>query len=266
MYASDIASNSLYDGYVDSTAYEYFTTDILAFESFETSSSSYALPQSDQHIAPTITPNPLHGQHVRPSTIEYDARSVYLWELDGMGPELHTAFGQRHIEEASAGGDMLGPSKTLVSENIDDDICVIYEGALGSDMGAINAPSGNGEDDFSWALLDQDPTPVTPRPLSDTITERRPFECQYCKQGFRYPHDRTRHLRTVHNKQGNGGGYRCAVVGCMKKDKIWFRLDNFQQHLSRQHGIENKPRLIEKSRRLGSGNTFTVTTPDTFAQ
>ncbi|KAF2254767.1 hypothetical protein BU26DRAFT_144876 [Trematosphaeria pertusa] len=103
--------------------------------------------------------------------------------------------------------------------------------------------------------------------------DARPHKCSVsgCNTTFAHSHDLRRHMKTKHLDLRSGEGYRCAAPGCPSADKVWTRLDNFRQHISRRHGGEDVDieALIRSSARVnqaGSTFPFTVTTPDTFSQ
>jgi hypothetical protein len=143
---------------------------------------------------------------------------------------------------------------------------VLYEGALSYDTKSTTTSTEIREECIDSRRLEEEPPSAAPSSSSHLNDGKKPFKCLHCPQGFKYQHDRVRHLRTLHSKQENGVQYRCAALKCTNKDKIWTRLDNFQKHLAQQHGVENVQNLVEQSRRDGTGNAFTVTTPDMFAQ
>lgn len=144
---------------------------------------------------------------------------------------------------------------------------VFYGGSLGSDIGSIPTPSDYSDSGYNWDLLGKDFSSAPPSHLGHSNEDKnKRVACPHCKQGFNLQHDRLRHMRTLHSSQENGIVYRCAAPGCAKWDKMWTRLDNFKKHLAKQHGAESMPELVQKSRTLGSGDAFTVTTPEMFSQ
>jgi hypothetical protein len=79
----------------------------------------------------------------------------------------------------------------------------------------------------------------------------KPFKClePNCKrgdQGFTTINDLDRHKKSVHRIGMDKKSYRCAAAKCMKKEKIWPRLDNFKQHVSRMHRDEDEIDLIKR--------------------
>lgn len=70
----------------------------------------------------------------------------------------------------------------------------------------------------------------------------KPFKCEVlgCKrtQGFSSVNDRNRHMNSVHKMHvsGNAVGYDCQYDNCRDNGKIFFRLDNFRNHLKKKHG------------------------------
>lgn len=127
----------------------------------------------------------------------------------------------------------------------------------------------------TWPLNNRDVTPGSHSDLDTKSTAHgtnQPYSCSIpgCGRSFVNQHDLGRHSKTVHMNQDAGEGYRCAFVGCTKTDKIWTRLDNFKNHLKKQHGVEQVDELVQKSARVNSssnGNVpFAVTTPQMFSQ
>lgn len=85
-----------------------------------------------------------------------------------------------------------------------------------------------------------------------------------CKSvGFAYQFDLQRHRRTVHKKESTG--YRCALPGCPKADKLWIRHDNYKKHVKTHHeGVEytGLKETIKSSRpNMDSRFPFSITTP-----
>lgn len=71
----------------------------------------------------------------------------------------------------------------------------------------------------------------------------KPFRCyiQGCKrqmQGFTSANDRDRHMNSVHKRNSGRGavGYDCVYDHCRGNGKIFWRLDNFRNHLKKKHG------------------------------
>ncbi|OAX78147.1 hypothetical protein ACJ72_07548 [Emergomyces africanus] len=67
------------------------------------------------------------------------------------------------------------------------------------------------------------------------------------KVGFGSVNDLERHRSSVHKKPGNGMVFKCVGKNCTNKEKIWFRKDNFKQHLGKLHKDENTDELIQRS-------------------
>lgn len=77
----------------------------------------------------------------------------------------------------------------------------------------------------------------------------KPFRCCIlnCKrqlQGFTSANDRDRHMNSVH-KISSGGtlgavGYDCGYDHCRDNGKIFWRLDNFRNHLKKKHGTKEE--------------------------
>lgn len=83
---------------------------------------------------------------------------------------------------------------------------------------------------------------------------QKPFCCHEpgCgrKDGFGTRNDLERHRKSVHGINDNhrkSKVYKCFADNCVRKDKIWPRYDNFQQHLLRVHGDEDIEDLIRRS-------------------
>lgn len=71
----------------------------------------------------------------------------------------------------------------------------------------------------------------------------KPFRCHIpgCKrqtQGFTSANDRDRHMNSVHKRNSGRGavGYDCVYDHCRGNGKIFWRLDNFRNHLKKKHG------------------------------
>lgn len=73
-------------------------------------------------------------------------------------------------------------------------------------------------------------------------TVAKKHECSHCghERTFTTSNDLTRHLKTVHGiiKEGEKI-WRCQIAGCPVSQKLWPRLDNFKQHVTRMHGREH---------------------------
>lgn len=70
------------------------------------------------------------------------------------------------------------------------------------------------------------------------------------REGFGTINDLARHKKCVHKKEPMRGPkviYMCFGQNCTRKDKMWPRLDNFKQHLTRMHGNEDAAELLKKS-------------------
>lgn len=78
----------------------------------------------------------------------------------------------------------------------------------------------------------------------------KPFRCGMlgCKrqtQGFTSANDRDRHMNSVHKRSSGRGatgavGYDCVYDHCRANGKIFWRLDNFRNHLKKKHGKEGE--------------------------
>lgn len=78
----------------------------------------------------------------------------------------------------------------------------------------------------------------------------KPFRCGMlgCKrqtQGFTSANDRDRHMNSVHKRSNGRGatgavGYDCVYDHCRANGKIFWRLDNFRNHLKKKHGKEGE--------------------------
>lgn len=76
----------------------------------------------------------------------------------------------------------------------------------------------------------------------------KPFRCGIlgCKrqaQGFTSANDRDRHMNSVHKRSSGRGaagavGYDCVYDHCRDNGKIFWRLDNFRNHLKKKHGMK----------------------------
>jgi hypothetical protein len=57
--------------------------------------------------------------------------------------------------------------------------------------------------------------------------------CERSKSGsgFSSPHDLRRHKASKHGDAGTV--YRCTSASCLKRDKVWTRMDNFRQHIKK---------------------------------
>lgn len=69
------------------------------------------------------------------------------------------------------------------------------------------------------------------------------------REGFGTINDLARHKKCVHKKEPMRGPkviYMCFGQNCTRKDKMWPRLDNFKQHLTRMHGNEDAAELLKK--------------------
>ncbi|TGZ77937.1 hypothetical protein EX30DRAFT_366347 [Ascodesmis nigricans] len=62
--------------------------------------------------------------------------------------------------------------------------------------------------------------------------------CQRSTTGFTSKNDLSRHLNSVHKGQA-AVGYNCKYGNCRDKKKIYYRLDNFRNHLKKLHGSAN---------------------------
>lgn len=66
-------------------------------------------------------------------------------------------------------------------------------------------------------------------------------------KGFTTINDLMRHKKSVHRIGVERDSYQCASEHCRNKGKIWPRLDNFKQHISRMHKDEDEQDLIRRS-------------------
>lgn len=135
----------------------------------------------------------------------------------------------------------------------------VSRGSQGADISSI--PIKEAEAGSNWRLLDDEEHNLT-TPHNHSVSSKKSLDCPFCNKKFTLQHDRLRHLRTLHRKQKHTG-YRCAVPGCPKGDKIFNRLDNFKKHLENKHEDERSKDIISKSKTL-SGETFTVVTPEMY--
>jgi hypothetical protein len=67
--------------------------------------------------------------------------------------------------------------------------------------------------------------------------------CNSCGAGFRSPHDLRRHEASRHNI--TAALFRCGMINCRSKNKIWKRKDNLKEHVRKQHGEERTDLIIE---------------------
>jgi len=65
-------------------------------------------------------------------------------------------------------------------------------------------------------------------------------------KGFTTINDLDRHKKSVHRIGVNKDSYQCASENCRNKQKLWPRLDNFKQHISRMHKGEDEADLINR--------------------
>ncbi|KAF2729087.1 hypothetical protein EJ04DRAFT_589820 [Polyplosphaeria fusca] len=84
------------------------------------------------------------------------------------------------------------------------------------------------------------------------LKHHKPFKCNQvnCRRagkGFTTINDLNRHKKSVHRIGATQNSYQCASETCRNKEKIWPRLDNFKQHISRMHRDEDESELIRKS-------------------
>ncbi|KAF2682432.1 hypothetical protein K458DRAFT_405700 [Lentithecium fluviatile CBS 122367] len=66
-------------------------------------------------------------------------------------------------------------------------------------------------------------------------------------KGFTTINDLQRHKKSVHRIGVQKDSYQCASENCRNRGKIWPRLDNFKQHISRMHKGEDEADLIRRS-------------------
>ncbi|KAF1996730.1 hypothetical protein P154DRAFT_579665 [Amniculicola lignicola CBS 123094] len=84
------------------------------------------------------------------------------------------------------------------------------------------------------------------------LKHEKPWKCHVhpCKRngrGFTTTNDLKRHQKSVHGMGATENSYKCASESCRSKEKIWPRLDNFKQHISRMHLNEDEQDLIQRS-------------------
>jgi hypothetical protein len=65
-------------------------------------------------------------------------------------------------------------------------------------------------------------------------------------KGFTTINDLQRHKKSVHRIGVDKDSYQCASKNCRNRGKIWPRLDNFKQHISRMHKGEDEADLISR--------------------
>lgn len=80
----------------------------------------------------------------------------------------------------------------------------------------------------------------------------KPFKCQFpdCKrkgQGFTSMNDRDRHMNSVHKRHLSrpAVGYDCCYDHCRDNGKIFWRLDNFRNHLKKKHDPKGSKDAME---------------------
>ncbi|KAJ4287179.1 hypothetical protein N0V90_012577 [Kalmusia sp. IMI 367209] len=81
-------------------------------------------------------------------------------------------------------------------------------------------------------------------------------------KGFTTINDLQRHKKSVHRIGVERDSYQCASEHCRNRGKIWPRLDNFKQHISRMHKDEDEQELIRKSSYQGPIPPSAVTPTD----
>lgn len=60
------------------------------------------------------------------------------------------------------------------------------------------------------------------------------------QSGFTSPNDLKRHENSVHKgTKGPAVGYNCIYDHCRDRNKIYFRLDNFRNHLKKLHSTRD---------------------------
>ncbi|PGG96257.1 hypothetical protein GX51_07925 [Blastomyces parvus] len=87
------------------------------------------------------------------------------------------------------------------------------------------------------------------------MRHQKGFQCKIprCprKGGFGTINDLERHqasnIHKIKSTRRNRREFKCFGTNCTAKDKIWPRLDNFQQHLRRIHKDENTEGLVQQS-------------------
>ncbi|KAK5941479.1 hypothetical protein PMZ80_006758 [Knufia obscura] len=89
---------------------------------------------------------------------------------------------------------------------------------------------------------ERQPQPATKAPRQPRNQEKK-YECPHCEPGdksFKTTNDLDRHVKTVHRSIKPGERvWKCNMPSCTVPDKIWPRLDNFKQHVSRMHGQDH---------------------------
>ncbi|KAK7191653.1 uncharacterized protein CC84DRAFT_598208 [Paraphaeosphaeria sporulosa] len=100
----------------------------------------------------------------------------------------------------------------------------------------------------------------------------KPHTCdvQGCRRaaqgkGFTTINDLQRHKKSVHRIGVERDSYQCASEHCRNRGKIWPRLDNFKQHISRMHRDEDEADLIRKSSYRGPMPPSTMSQADMLA-
>ena len=94
---------------------------------------------------------------------------------------------------------------------------------------------------------------LTFRARKHKLRHEKPFkcveiDCERSKDGFSTQADLSRHQRSVYDVAMAGTSeYQCKAEGCPKKDKFWYRADNFREHCRRLHPSLNFSELMEKS-------------------
>lgn len=86
---------------------------------------------------------------------------------------------------------------------------------------------------------------------STTEKSKKKKKQHHCMDGcpekaFTTSNDLERHRRTVHNKINKGERvWSCIIGNCSTGRKVWARMDNFKQHMSRMHN-QNNAEIVEQ--------------------
>lgn len=101
----------------------------------------------------------------------------------------------------------------------------------------------------------------------------RPHTCDIsgCRRatpgkGFSEMSGLQRHKEFVHRIGVERDSFQCASMNCRNRGKIWPRLDNFKQHISRMHKDEDEAELIRKSCYSGPTASKNLTPADMLAE
>jgi hypothetical protein len=65
------------------------------------------------------------------------------------------------------------------------------------------------------------------------------------QSGFTSPNDLKRHENSVHKgTKGPAVGFNCRYDHCRDRNKIYFRLDNFRNHLKKLHSTKDELDMV----------------------